>query len=101
MPATTTSSPAKQLRGIDLTQDVNHCGECDKPCEPDNVDSATVACTNSVCEFECGPGFGDCDEIPENGCEIRLLSSDEHCGECEDSACGSDEACRDGVCVDQ
>jgi hypothetical protein len=50
-----------------------------------------VTCAAGACA--CATGFGDCDNDPENGCEVNLAESAESCG-----ACGHD--CQGGACVD-
>jgi hypothetical protein len=56
--------------------------------------NSTVVCTDDGCA--CAEGRGDCDKVPDNGCETEL-SSPKHCG-----ACGrpcDNGVCTDGVCV--
>jgi hypothetical protein len=49
----------------------------------------TIVCTDDGCA--CAEGLGDCDGLPDNGCETEL-SSPKHCG-----ACG--RPCDNGVCT--
>ena len=42
---------------------------------------------------------GDCDRFAGNGCEVDLLTSDEHCGQCG-VVCPLSQACQAGTCVD-
>ena len=64
-----------------------------------------------VCEPECGSqqicneegctcvvGFDDCDNEPENGCEVWLAQDSEHCGDCP-TVCGFGQFCTGGECV--
>jgi hypothetical protein len=69
---------------VDLSLDVDHCGNCDTVCQPQ--DHAVPVCQNGACAFLCegqvnGGGFGDCDGDPSNGCETDLCSSP-RCGGC-------------------
>lgn len=64
----------------DLRRDVSHCGQCNSPCPiPAN---GTPICQNGTCHTLCNPGFGDCDDLPTNGCETDLTTSVAHCGAC-------------------
>jgi len=44
---------------------------------------------------ECPPGFEDCDQAPQNGCETNIFEDELHCGECN-SPCGGN--CVGGFC---
>jgi hypothetical protein len=49
---------------------------------------------------DCDSDFADCDGEDANGCEVSLLDTTEHCGECDNSCtAGNVElACVDGAC---
>ncbi len=50
---------------------------------------------------ECGPGFADCNQLSEDGCEVNLNESALHCGACG-TVCSSvaiEGACQEGQCV--
>ncbi len=50
---------------------------------------------------ECGPGFADCNQLSEDGCEVNLNESAVHCGACG-TVCSSaaiEGACQSGECV--
>lgn len=58
-------------------------------------------CAADVCLTSCDPGFDDCDQDPENGCEASLLTDSAHCGACDDP-CLNDHgstSCQDSVCL--
>lgn len=50
----------------------------------------TIVCTGTGCA--CAAGLGDCDGLPDNGCETDL-SSQKHCGAC-------DRPCDNGTCAE-
>jgi hypothetical protein len=64
---------------IDPQSDPDNCGNCGNFCAAPN---AIGACKNGACVFSCIPGFGDCDSLPGNGCELSLTSDRHHCGSC-------------------
>jgi alpha-tubulin suppressor-like RCC1 family protein len=47
----------------------------------------------------CPPGFGDCDDNPENGCETEFEPWENACTRC-DPACSAGFVCHGGVCRD-
>lgn len=60
--------------------------------------NATRACLNPGCGLgACLPGFGNCNGIPNDGCETDLSMDSFHCGACN-VACGGGEACIGGQC---
>ena len=66
---------------VDTASDVAHCGGCSQPCPtPDRADA--IRCADSMCEFDCQTGFGDCDDDSDNGCETTLTNDPAHCGAC-------------------
>jgi hypothetical protein len=80
----------------DLAHDPDHCGRCGNVCP--SLAHALPGCEAAVCSIDrCEPGFGDCDDDRENGCETSVSSS-EHCGGCNE-VCLPGEVCEDGACV--
>jgi hypothetical protein len=74
---------------------VDNCSECDDVCEFEN---ATGVCEDGVCVIgSCDPGWTDCNEDPQDGCEADLQTDPDNCGACG-NACGPDEVCADGAC---
>ncbi|MDO8626645.1 MAG: hypothetical protein Q7K39_04335 [Candidatus Magasanikbacteria bacterium] len=53
---------------VDHCTNVLHCGACFQAC-PAAPPNAQPACFNAVCGFVCNPGFANCDNNPQNGCE--------------------------------
>jgi hypothetical protein len=73
------------------------CGACNKPCAPPHAagDCSTGMCTRGACD----PGFGDCNGLPEDGCE-QSLNDPKSCGACG-KQCPSGVECLEGVCACQ
>src|SRR5256886_10278521 len=44
--------------------------------------NATATCVNSSCSFTCDAGFADCNNLPQDGCEIDTTSDPKNCGGC-------------------
>jgi len=91
--------------GCEVLTDRNpaNCGAGGMDCAtvPAPSNSVSAGCAESRCQFECAPGFGDCDGDLSNGCEIDLTSSRAHCGRCSFAcplAAHSQLVCRDRAC---
>lgn len=48
---------------------LEHCGACDVPCEV-LLDHGEAVCVEGACEQRCEPGFVDCNEDADDGCEV-------------------------------
>jgi Lamin Tail Domain len=81
-----------------LQLDPSHCGQCGALCQP----VGSSACINGECQTTgCDPGAGDCDNLPDNGCEVDLTSDVTNCGYCG-NACvltHATAACASSQCV--
>ncbi|MBP6832410.1 MAG: hypothetical protein KA978_16610 [Deltaproteobacteria bacterium] len=65
---------------VDLSADASHCGACETACATDH---GTPACVSGACGVgSCDPGFGDCDHLAVNGCEVSSATDASHCGGC-------------------
>ena len=72
-------------RCTDTNSDLSNCGRCSNACAaPTN---ARAVCATGACSFACNTGFGDCDRVASNGCEVNTTNNTLNCG-----ACGT--ACR-------
>lgn len=77
------------------TQTLTDCGSCNAPCAPAR---ATGDCADGTCDIaECDPGFDDCDNFTQNGCESSLTDPDT-CGTCSNT-CTEGWACTNGTCA--
>lgn len=64
---------------------------------PDRAERDHIAsCAGDTCS--CVDGFGSCDGDLENGCELFLGESDEHCGACDHGCLGG--KCANATCGD-
>ena len=81
---------------VDVRASVAHCGACGVACAPPR---ATGACAAGQCGVaRCTQGFGDCDGVAGNGCEVDVQRDTAHCGACG-GACPVGQVCRDGLCL--
>ncbi len=79
-----------------LASDADHCDGCGLRCL--SPPHAAAACLAGACALgACDADFGDCDGDPDNGCEISLHTSANHCNAC-DSPCAEGMLCAQGVC---
>jgi hypothetical protein len=77
------------------TNTLTDCGGCGIACT--SVPHAVPSCATGACgPASCNAGYGDCDNLPENGCE-QPLDSLAHCGGCN-KACGKAN-CGGGICT--
>ncbi|MFO0601159.1 MAG: hypothetical protein U0228_37970 [Myxococcaceae bacterium] len=86
------------LHCADTRVDVDNCGACGVVCPP--AAHAFRLCVQGNCDHtQCQVGFGDCDGIPENGCETPLLANDPtNCGQCG-RPCPNPRTCTNGLCL--
>lgn len=72
---------------IDTKNHREHCGACNKPCEPGQY------CENGVCQFSCPQTQRLCG----NQC-VNLQINPQHCGACY-AACKPEERCDNSTCT--
>jgi hypothetical protein len=58
--------------------DAMNCGGCGTACPA--APNASAYCFIGQCHYGCAPGFGDCNEKPDDGCEADLRSDKQNCG---------------------
>jgi hypothetical protein len=62
------------------------------------IENGEGICQNgAIAVKSCNRGFADCDENPDNGCEIDIMNDNDHCGGCG-NVCPSLEICVAGIC---
>jgi hypothetical protein len=73
-----------------------NCGGCGLVC---SIPNAMQSCVNGKCVLGlCEPGFADCDNNPQNGCEVSLLSDAANCNQCGMACPMNLPSCMNGVC---
>jgi hypothetical protein len=83
----------------DVSKDVNNCGECAKKCTAQS--GGTVYCKDDTCgETICPTGFGDCNGLPDDGCEVDLRVDANNCNTCGNLclAANGTASCNNRVC---
>jgi hypothetical protein len=81
----------------DTENDRANCGGCGAVCETPN---AITSCRVGRCQFQCSPGWGNCNDDRADGCELDLTSKPDNCARCG-RVCESTNAssvCADGLC---
>lgn len=63
----------------DVQNDSRHCGGCGTVCE---VPNGVSSCRGGSCQFQCAPGFGNCNGDRGDGCEQSLTDAVTSCGLC-------------------
>jgi hypothetical protein len=63
-----------------LSSDIGNCGTCSNRC---NVPNGSARCLSGTCGVAaCTTGFGNCDGVAANGCEVNTLTDAQNCGAC-------------------
>lgn len=94
-PATTNDPPPDcgpldlcGVQCVDLVDDPDNCGKCGISCV---IPQATAACAAGSCAIgSCDPGWFDCDQDLQTGCEQALAPGEECAPVCQN---GTPEAC--------
>lgn len=81
---------------VSLTSDASNCGSCGTTCAAPN---GTPSCTAGNCSVgSCNVGYGDCNSLVFDGCEVDLTNDPGNCGACGLS-CPGGFTCSTGSCV--
>jgi hypothetical protein len=69
---------------VDLESNVQHCGQCARPCPPRTPPPGMVqVCQGGACgQFACAGLRGDCNNDIADGCEINTATDTNNCGGC-------------------
>jgi hypothetical protein len=82
---------------VNKNTDVNNCGGCGNVCNLPNT--AVNGCVSGSCKVvSCVNGYGNCNGIDGDGCEVNLTNDSNNCGSCGNS-CGSNATCSNSNCV--
>ena len=86
---------------IDPTENLDHCGSCNNPCDQDIPEGAHPVCSTNPddpsqasCSYSCNEGLSACGDL----C-VDTTTDPQFCGSC-DNSCTDAESCNDGQCVD-
>ncbi len=93
--------------------DAKNCGACGVACAPGqvckgggctcpmcNFPNASASCVNNQCVFEqCNPGYTNCDQNTQNGCEVFTDGDPKNCGGCGNVCPQNLPGCLKGQCV--
>lgn len=78
---------------------IGDCGTCGNAC---NLPNATPVCSNGGCQVAaCNVGFGNCNGVSADGCEVDTTTSMNNCGACN-SVCdlpNASEVCGASLCL--
>lgn len=44
--------------------------------------NAIASCVSSTCKLACTTGYGNCNNVSSDGCEMNILNNADHCGVC-------------------
>jgi hypothetical protein len=81
---------------VNLNTSTTHCGACGRGCV---IPNGAPVCTAGVCGVgACNAGFGNCNSVVADGCEVDVRSSTVHCGRCM-NACPAGQSCAASTCA--
>ena len=81
---------------VNRNTDTSNCGVCGIVC---SLSQSGSTCLNGICRITtCNNGFGDCDKVASNGCEVNLLTNQNNCGSCG-RICPINTVCNNGACL--
>src|SRR5204862_142494 len=82
---------------VNIASDATACGSCGNVCSTSN---GTATCAGGFCGITCAGGFGNCDGVVSNGCEVNLSTDPAHCNTCATvcSSTNGDPTCNSGTC---
>src|SRR5262245_50111835 len=81
-----------------ISSDLNNCGACGNVCSTPN---GTPSCVNGACGVAaCNPGYKNCNNLDNDGCEVNIMTSLSNCGGCGAvcTVANGTPSCTGGVC---
>src|SRR5207248_9472797 len=82
----------------DVSASATNCGACGAAC-PATAPNAAPTCAMGTCALNCKPGFGDCDGVASNGCEVDFSNDNKNCTMCGKACMDPTPACIAGQCA--
>lgn len=83
---------------VTFAKDIANCGACGVQCPPSLPGGAgDSVCIDGKCGYRCKSERGDCDGVPDNGCETYVAWDKNNCGVCG-VKCAAWETCSYGTC---
>lgn len=85
----------------DLTSDLANCGACGRSCTSTGAHRLAL-CDLGHCSSGCEAGFGDCNGVTTDGCEVDVRNDSANCGACGRSCVvrtGTSGRCEMGACA--
>eukprot|EP00698_Gefionella_okellyi_P009751 TRINITY_DN249_c0_g1_i2.p1 TRINITY_DN249_c0_g1~~TRINITY_DN249_c0_g1_i2.p1 ORF type:complete len:495 (+),score=59.94 TRINITY_DN249_c0_g1_i2:61-1545(+) len=80
---------------VNLNNNLLNCGSCGHGCAAPNL---VPACNAGSCTGTCTTGFGNCNGVFADGCEVNLQTSANNCGVCG-RQCSAAQTCSNGQCI--
>ena len=82
---------------VDLSRDPLHCSACGMRC---NLPNAVAGCAANLCTVvSCNMGFGNCNALAPDGCEVNFTNDAKNCGKCAMACPANAPVCVAGVCT--
>ncbi len=110
-----TDCDGKAMNGCETNTavDNNNCGQCGNvcgnglvckngscTCQACNFANAMSSCVNNNCIMgACNAGFGDCNNLSNDGCEVNTNTDPKNCGGCGNVCPMNLPGCMGGSCV--
>lgn len=85
----------------DVASSITHCGACGTVCAATGA-HRVASCAAGRCASACEPGWGDCNGLADDGCEVELANDAANCGACARSCvsrAGTIGRCESGACA--
>jgi hypothetical protein len=83
---------------VNGTTDVNNCGACGNKCAMQAA-TTSVGCSGAACKVTgCSAGYGDCNGVYTDGCEVDTNTDVNNCGSCG-KPCAASLHCFNGTCT--
>jgi hypothetical protein len=94
------SASSKACGGACVTTALPELGCAEAACSPCVTPHASATCSpdGKCAAGVCENGFGDCNRVGADGCEVDVTTADANCGACG-VACAPTQVCRKSTCI--